>query len=216
MGSAFKLNSEQSKAVEYGEGPLLIIAGPGSGKTRLITQRIVHLLTGAEGAAEEAALLPGFPLPARRREGDSGAGIRPENILGLTFTDKAAREMQRRVREALPEIPTLPEICTFHAFCYRVLQKRHFERTLLDKIDVWIFLRRRMENLGLRFYQKLAEPGAFLHSLNDFFSRCQDELIEPADFERYAEAMQKEFQAIAPSLDAAERTLMQQEVEKKG
>ena len=123
--------------------------------------------------------------------------------------------MQRRVREALPEIEALPHISTFHAFCYEVLRKRHFERTLLDKVDVWIFLRQRMESLGLQFYQKLAEPGAFLHSLNDFFSRCQDELIEPADFERYAEAMEKDFQAIAPSLDAAERTLMQQEVQKK-
>jgi len=49
------------------------------------------------------------------------------------------------------------------------LRKRHFERTLLDKVDVWIFLRQRMESLGLRSIKKLAEPGAFLHSLNDFF-----------------------------------------------
>ncbi len=123
--------------------------------------------------------------------------IQPENILALTFTEKAAREMQRRVREALPELEPLPQISTFHAFCYEVLRKRHFERTLLDKVDVWIFLRQRMESLGLQFYQKLAEPGAFLHSLNDFFSRCQDELIEPADFESYAQAMERDYQAMA-------------------
>jgi DNA helicase-2/ATP-dependent DNA helicase PcrA len=215
MRSAFKLNPEQLKAVEHGEGPLLIIAGPGSGKTRVITQRIVHLLTGAESAAEEPGLLPDFQTPAGRSEEYSGAGIQPENILALTFTEKAAREMQRRVREALPELDALPHISTFHAFCYEVLRKRHFERTLLDKVDVWIFLRQRMESLGLQFYQKLAEPGAFLHSLNDFFSRCQDELIEPADFERYAEAMDKEFQELSPSLDAAERTLLQQDIQKK-
>ena len=167
MRSAFKLNPEQLKAVEHGEGPLLIIAGPGSGKTRVITQRIVHLLTGAGVAAEEPALLPDFKTPAHHTEENSGPGIQPENILALTFTEKAAREMQRRVREALPEIETLPHISTFHAFCYEVLRKRHFERTLLDKVDVWIFLRQRMESLGLQFYQKLAEPGAFLHSLND-------------------------------------------------
>ena len=215
MSSVFKLNPEQLKAVEHGEGPLLIIAGPGSGKTRVITQRIVHLLTGAGSAAEEPGLLPGFPTPAGRSEESFGAGVQPENILALTFTEKAAREMQRRVREALPELEALPHISTFHAFCYEVLRKRHFERTLLDKVDVWIFLRQRMESLGLQFYQKLAEPGAFLHSLNDFFSRCQDELIEPADFERYVEAMDKEFQELSPSLDAAERTLMQQDIQKK-
>ncbi len=142
-------------------------------------------------------------------------GFGPDTILALTFTDKAAAEMQRRVRESLPELDSPPHISTFHAFCYEVLRKRHFERTLLDKVDVWIFLRRRMEKLELDFYQKLAEPGAFLHSLNDFFSRCQDELIEPVDFERYAEALEKEFQAMAPSLDAAERTLRQQEIQKK-
>ena len=215
MSSPVKLNAEQLRAVEHGEGPLLIIAGPGSGKTRVITQRIVHLLTGAPGAAEEPALLPDFANPVGGGENTLGAGIQPENILALTFTDKAAREMQRRVREALPDMETPPHISTFHAFCYEVLRKRHFERTLLDKVDVWIFLRRRMEDLGLQFYQKLAEPGAFLHSLNDFFSRCQDELIEPADFELYARALEADFQSIAASLDPAERTLMQQEIQKK-
>ncbi len=209
-----KLNAEQLKAVEHGEGPLLIIAGPGSGKTRVITQRIVHLLAGSAAEAQQPALLSELVIPSHSG-GDPGSGIQPDNILALTFTEKAAREMQRRVREALPNLETLPSISTFHAFCYEVLRKRHFERTLLDKVDVWIFLRRRMENLGLQFYQKLAEPGAFLHSLNEFFSRCQDELIEPADFERYAESVERDFQAIAPSLDPAERTLMQQEVENR-
>ena len=61
---------------------------------------------------------------------------------------------------------------------------------MLDKQDVWVFLRQRMEQLQLDFYQKLAEPGAFLHALSDFFSRCQDELIEPEDFEKYTQAVE--------------------------
>ena len=142
MSSAFKLNPEQLKAVEHGEGPLLIIAGPGSGKTRVITQRIVHLLTRRGSRRQQPALIPDFQISACTRRRNFGAGIQPENILALTFTEKAAREMQRRVREALPELETLPQISTFHAFCYEVLRKRHFERTLLDKVDVWIFLRR--------------------------------------------------------------------------
>ena len=149
MSSAFKLNPEQLKAVEHGQGPLLIIAGPGSGKTRVITQRIVHLLTTERNAPKEPALLPEFQTRADNSAGYAGAGIQPENILALTFTEKAAREMMRRVREAMPELEALPQISTFHAFCYEVLRKRHFERTLLDKVDVWIFLRQRMESLEL-------------------------------------------------------------------
>jgi len=86
MSSAFKLNPEQLKAVEHGEGPLLIIAGPGSGKTRVITQRIVHLLTGSGGAPLEPGLLPDFHVPVSPNEEPSGAGIQAENILALTFT----------------------------------------------------------------------------------------------------------------------------------
>jgi DNA helicase-2/ATP-dependent DNA helicase PcrA len=215
MNSALKLNPEQQKAVEHGEGPLLIIAGPGSGKTRVITQRIVHLLTGSGGGAKNPSFLLDLPATPRRSEESPHGRIQPENILALTFTDKAAAEMQHRVRQALPEMDSSPHISTFHAFCYEVLRKRHFERALLDKVNVWIFLRRRMEKLQLEFYQKLAEPGAFLHSLNEFFSRCQDELIEPGDFERYADALEREFLAQVPSLDAAERTLVQQEIQKK-
>jgi len=190
MPSTLELNPEQRQAVEHGESPLLIIAGPGSGKTRVITERVAYLLK-------------------------NGAGLQPRNLLAVTFTDKAAEEMKERVRKALGDPPELPHISTFHSFCYQVLRKRHFERRLLDKVDVWIFLRRRMEQLGLDFYQKLAEPGAFLHALNDFFSRCQDELIEPDDFEAYVAKVEKDFQRRAACLDPAERKLEEEEVLKK-
>ncbi|HEV2245224.1 MAG TPA: ATP-dependent DNA helicase, partial [Terriglobia bacterium] len=183
----YNLNPEQRKAVEHGEGALLVIAGPGSGKTRVITQRIVYLLENVRG-------------------------LQPENILALTFTDKAAGEMKSRVSQDLPDLDASPHISTFHSFCYGVLSKRHFERKLLDKIDIWIFLRRRMEQLGLAHYQKLAEPGAFLHDLNNFFSQCQDELVGPDEFDAYVRRRESEFQARAASLDAAERLLQEEEI----
>jgi DNA helicase-2/ATP-dependent DNA helicase PcrA len=187
---SWTLNPAQRAAVDHPEGPLLVIAGPGSGKTRVVTERIVYLL---ERVPE----------------------LRPENLLALTFTDKAAEEMKERVRSALPALETSPHISTFHSFCYEVLRARHFERLLLDKVDVWIFLRRRMEKLKLEFYQKLAEPGAFLHALNDFFSRCQDELIEPDDFEEYCRDLEKQLQALASSLEPEERKLREEEIRKK-
>ena len=214
------LNPEQLRAVQHGDGPLLVIAGPGSGKTRVITQRIVHLLEH-------------YP------------GLAPRNILALTFTEKAAGEMQSRVRQALPDLAANPHISTFHAFAYEVVrsQSTHVapglsqassgadlkvatalnvdagvgpgERMLLDKEDVWVFLRQRLDRLELEFFQKLAEPGAFLHALNDFFSRCQDELIEPEDFEKYVQAAKRAFLEKAGKLGAEERALEGEEIEKE-
>jgi DNA helicase-2/ATP-dependent DNA helicase PcrA len=214
-----KLNPEQLRAVEHGDGPLLVIAGPGSGKTRVITQRVVHLL-------------------------EHVPGLEPQNILALTFTEKAAGEMKSRVRQALPNLATFPRISTFHAFAYELVcatpargmsgsglaasppssagpgqalkgAATPGERMLLDKEDVWVFLRQRLEQLQLEFFQKLAEPGAFLHALNDFFSRCQDELIEPDDFEEYARKSERAFLENAANLDAGERALEEEEIQKK-
>jgi DNA helicase-2/ATP-dependent DNA helicase PcrA len=207
-----KLNPEQLRAVEHGEGPLLVIAGPGSGKTRVITQRIVHLLEHAPG-------------------------LEPQNILALTFTEKAAGEMKSRVRQALPDLATFPHISTFHAFAYELVcnpamhvapafspppatleggtTPHAADRMLLDREDVWVFLRQRLEQLQLEFFQKLAEPGAFLHALSDFFSRCQDDLIEPDDFEKYAQEAERAFLENAGRLDAEERAFEEEEIQKK-
>jgi len=214
------LNPEQLRAVQHGDGPLLVIAGPGSGKTRVITQRIVHLLEH-------------YP------------GLAPRNILALTFTEKAAGEMQSRVGQALPDLAANPHISTFHAFAYEVVRSQSTqvapglsqassgadlkvatalnvdagvgpgERMLLDKEDVWVFLRQRLDRLELEFFQKLAEPGAFLHALNDFFSRCQDELIEPEDFEKYVQAAERAFLEKAGKLGAEERALEGEEIQKE-
>src|SRR5512134_818237 len=93
-----KLNAQQRQAVSAGDRPVLVVAGPGSGKTRVLTQRITYLI-----AAE---------------------GVRPWQILAVTFTNKAAREMEARVKATLNEQATEGMwIGTFHAICARILRR---------------------------------------------------------------------------------------------
>src|SRR6266851_5063994 len=163
------LNPEQRGAVEHGEGPLLVVAGAGTGKTRVITERIRHLL-------------------------DADANLAGENILGLTFTDEAAAEMKRRVLAIAGERAKGVTLSTFHAFCHTLLAAADPSIQVLDKVDHWILLRRNMPRLRLELYRRLAEPGQFLGDFVEFFSRCQDELVTPADYQDFAEDLARRFE----------------------
>jgi DNA helicase II / ATP-dependent DNA helicase PcrA len=158
------LNSQQRTAVHHGGGPLLVVAGAGTGKTRVITERIRHLL-------ETDPKLPG------------------ESILALTFTDRAAGEMKHRVIRTAGERGQGVFVGTFHAFCNALLLERNPKLQTLDDVDHWILLRRNLSVLALERYRRLAEPGQFLGDFVKFFSRCQDELVTPDDYERYVESL---------------------------
>jgi DNA helicase-2/ATP-dependent DNA helicase PcrA len=173
---ALKLNEAQRRAITHGQGPLLVIAGAGTGKTRVITERIRHLLQSDEKLAGE-------------------------NILGLTFTKKAAGEMKSRVVKATGERGKDVTLATFHSFCETLLKEVEPGRTALEQVDHWILLRRNMARLKLEKYRRLAEPGQFLGDFIAFFSRCQDELVSSQNYQGYAEGLAAELQAERGTLD---------------
>ncbi len=153
------LNAAQREAVTHDTGPLLIVAGAGTGKTTVITRRIAYLI--AQGKA------------------------RPEEILALTFTDKAAAEMETRVDELVPYGYADVEIATFHAFGDALLRGHSLEIGLqndfrvLSRAEQVIFLRDRLFDLPLGRYRPLGDPTRYLQSLITLFSRCKDEDIPP-------------------------------------
>jgi DNA helicase-2/ATP-dependent DNA helicase PcrA len=160
------LNVEQRAAVCHGEGPLLVVAGAGTGKTQVITRRIAWLI-------------------ATRR-------ARPSEILALTFTDKAADEMQTRVDQLVPYGYTDAAVSTFHAFGDRLIREFALELGLptdsrvLSRPEVVIFMRERLFEFDLDQYRPLGNPTRFLGALGTLFSRCKDEDVGPEAYLEYA------------------------------
>jgi len=193
VDGGLKLNEAQRRAITHGEGPLLVIAGAGTGKTRVITERIRHLLQSDET-------------------------LSGKNILGLTFTKKAAGEMKTRVVNVAGERGKDVNLATFHSFCEALLKEVEPGRTALEQVDHWILLRRNLGRLKLEKYRRLAEPGQFLSDFIAFFSRCQDELVSSEDYQRYAEGLAEQLQAERNVLDEdsykerAENVALQQEI----
>jgi DNA helicase-2/ATP-dependent DNA helicase PcrA len=158
-----QLNSQQRAAVEHSEGPVLILAGAGSGKTRVITYRIAYLI-GAKGVA-------------------------PESILAVTFTNKAADQMKERVAALLSNrLQSWPHISTFHSFCVRVL-RRHIEGRLpgytrefsiYDEDDQARLVKAVVSELGLG--EQTATPRSILSRI----SYAKNRGLSPEDLYRQA------------------------------
>src|SRR5258708_19135781 len=174
--SGLKVNGAEGRGITDGEGPLLVIAGAGTGKTRVITERIRYLLQSDES-------------------------LSGENILGLTFTKKAAGEMKTRVVKATGERGKAVTLATFHSFCETLLAEADPQRLMLDEFDHWVLLRRNIRRLRLEKYRRLADPGQFLNDFVEFFSRCQDELVSSEDYQQYAAELAQRLEAERDALD---------------
>ncbi|HUG38631.1 MAG TPA: UvrD-helicase domain-containing protein [Candidatus Limnocylindrales bacterium] len=162
------LNDAQTLAVTHDAGPLLIIAGAGTGKTTVITRRIAYLI-------------------ATRR-------ARPSEILALTFTDKAAAEMEERVDTLIPYGYADVQIATFHAFGDRMVKENALELGLspnrvLTRAEQVIFLRAHLFELPLQHYRPLGDPTRHLHAILSLISRLKDEDLTPEAYLAHAEEM---------------------------
>ena len=146
-----KLNCEQRAGADHLDGPLLVLAGAGTGKTRVITYRIARLIE---------------------------TGVAPDRILAVTFTNKAAAEMRRRIEELTPGKGALVWACTFHSFCAQFLRRHHEALglpryfTIYDQSDQKKLVGESMKDLGIEEQQSKA--GLFV----SIISRAKDDLID--------------------------------------
>jgi len=157
-------DERQREAIEHVHGPMLVLAGAGTGKTTVLTQRIAHLI----------------------REGHA----RPDEILALTYTDNAAEEMKRRVQAELEgKNADGLQVLTFHAWCNGLLHRRKANFGILDDKDLWVYLRRNIRELRLKYFVRAANVSQFLDALLDFMRRCQDELVGPEQYAAYVDRL---------------------------
>ena len=139
---------------------MLVVAGAGTGKTSVLVERVARLIRDRHA--------------------------RPDEILALTFADNAANEMCARAGQGLAGMNCAGlRSMTFHAYCYDLLKRAGKDFRLLTKEDLWVWLRLRISELGLNWYIRAASPGQFLDALLEFFDRCHDEVVSPADYRKY-------------------------------
>jgi DNA helicase-2/ATP-dependent DNA helicase PcrA len=160
--AVWQLNGEQQQAVTFGDGPLLVIAGAGSGKTRVLTYRVAHLL--------------------------HELGIPASRIVAFTFTNRAAREMRERLKQLVGEESERLWVGTFHATCLRILRREaerldispHF--TIFDRDDQIALVKRLLKDRDIDLREH--PPARFLSRI----SGAKNELITPAEYESSAVA----------------------------
>jgi len=160
---SFVPDDRQRTAIEHLHGPMLVVAGAGTGKTSVLTHRIERLI----------------------REGHA----RSAEILALTYTVNAAHEMRDRVRKLLGGKSV--HTATFHDYCLDLLKRANQDFGVLDEQDLWIYLRRRIRELHLEHFVRAANIGQFLSDLLKFVTRCHDELVTPEKYARYVDRLER-------------------------
>jgi superfamily I DNA/RNA helicase len=158
----FVPDERQREAIEHIHGPMLVVAGAGTGKTSVLIHRVAHL--SEQGHAK------------------------PEEVLALTYTVAAAEEMRDRVRALLGK-PI--HSATFHDYCFDLLKRSGKDFGVLDEKDLWIYLRKRIHELHLEHYVRAANVGQFLNDLLGFLSRCHDELVTPEQYAAYVARLER-------------------------
>jgi len=170
------LNPEQLKAVLKKAGPMLIVAGAGTGKTTVITQRIAYLIE--QGLAKS------------------------DEVLALTFTEKAAAEMEDRVSLLLPIGYFDLWISTFHSFAERILKEHGLsiglpgDFKLLNEFEQWALIKKNLDKFELDYYRPLGNPTKFIRAMLKHFSRAKDEDISPAAYLEYADGLKQDLDAM--------------------
>jgi DNA helicase II / ATP-dependent DNA helicase PcrA len=169
-----KLNKEQLSAVKHEKGPLLVVAGAGTGKTTVLINRLAYLIMEK--------------------------GVKTDEIVLTTFTEKSAHEMIERADKILPYGYVDLWIHTFHGLAERILRQNSLEIgvnpefKLLDSTSQWVFLKKNIEELNLKYYHSSGNPNKFIAELLSHFSRLKDENISSQEYQQVVTKIEKDFQ----------------------
>ena len=167
-----ELNENQRQAVEHNEGSILVIAGAGTGKTRVITERMAHIIHSKWAKNDE--------------------------VLGLTFTDKAAGEMEERLDSMMPLGYEAIPVMTFHSFCDKILRQYGIDIgispnfRILQGVQQWLFLKERIFDFELDYFRPQGNPTEFIGALLSHFSRLKEELVSVDDYISFAKKAKAE------------------------
>lgn len=176
------LNRQQHSAVVHDGGPMLIVAGPGTGKTLTLTRRIAYLL--------------------------KYQNIPPQNVLAVTFTQKAAHEMAQRLGHLLPVNAKMPKVATFHSFCLDFLRRNHADRNLkiIDDTEKNFLIKKAIDHVRTDSPYKNTRSGRLLQLIETAKQNILEpdqlhKIINEPEKARYATAVYRHYQSFLTTLN---------------